>query len=176
MNIKKRNNCKKADTGGRIFKGMYKNYHVIPLQLGDILINSLESTIKNTVTFCNTVCIHHIFRGVFIFANFASPVLFANLTIRENIYLRSRSMNATCVHNTLVVQYTVHVQGRIANFAFWKWVNDKYWFLRPFALLLDREFNHLRKCLEAPIREKWDLQNIWRIQYLKMSGPICQYV
>ena len=40
-------------------------------------------------------------------------------------------MNATCVRNTLVVQYTVHVQGRIANFAFWKWVNDKYWFLRP---------------------------------------------
>ena len=35
------------------------------------------------------------------------------------------------VYTILVVQYTVHVQGRIANFAFWKWVNDKYWFLRP---------------------------------------------
>ena len=29
------------------------------------------------------------------------------------------------VYAILVVQYTVHVQGRIANFAFWKW------FLRP---------------------------------------------
>ena len=34
-------------------------------------------------------CIRHIFCGVFIFANFASRVLFANLTTRENIYLRS---------------------------------------------------------------------------------------
>ena len=60
-------------------------------------------------------CIRHIFRGVFIFA---SRVLVANLTTRENIYLRSGRMNATCV------------------------------------LLLDREFNHSRKCLEVPIREK----------------------
>ena len=35
------------------------------------------------------------------------------------------------VYAILVVQYTLHVQGRIANFVFWKWVNDKYWFLRP---------------------------------------------
>ena len=47
-------------------------------------------------------CIRHIFRGVFIFANFASRVLFANLSTRENIYLRSRRMNATCVRNTLL--------------------------------------------------------------------------
>ena len=33
------------------------------------------------------------------------------------------------------------------------------------ALLLDREFNHSQKCLEVPIREKLDSQNIWRIQY-----------
>ena len=33
------------------------------------------------------------------------------------------------------------------------------------ALLLDCEFNHSRKCLEVPIREKFDSQNIWRIQY-----------
>ena len=44
-------------------------------------------------------CIRHIFRGVFIFANFASRVLVANLTTRENIYLRSGRMNATCVRN-----------------------------------------------------------------------------
>ena len=69
-------------------------------------------------------CIRHIFRGVFIFANFASRVLVANLTTRENIYLRSGRMNATCV------------------------------------LLLDREFNHSRKCLEVPIREKLDSRNI----------------
>ena len=44
-------------------------------------------------------CIRRIFRGVFIFANFASRVLVANLTTRENIYLRSARMNATCVRN-----------------------------------------------------------------------------
>ena len=49
-----------------------------------------------------TYCIRHIFRGVFIFVNFASRVLFANLSTRENIYLRSRRMNATCVRNTLL--------------------------------------------------------------------------
>ena len=47
-------------------------------------------------------CIRHIFRGGFIFANFASLVLFANLSTHENIYLRSRRMNATCVRNTLL--------------------------------------------------------------------------
>ena len=64
------------------------------------------------------------FAGVLFFANFASRVLVANLTTRENIYLRSGRMNATCV------------------------------------LLLDREFNHSRKCLEVPIREKLDSRNI----------------
>ena len=34
--------------------------------------------------------------------------------------------------------------------------------------LLDREFNHSRKCLEVPIREKLDSRNIWRIQYTPM--------
>ena len=33
------------------------------------------------------------------------------------------------------------------------------------ALLLDREFNHLRKCLEVPIHKKLDSQNKWHIQY-----------
>ena len=33
------------------------------------------------------------------------------------------------------------------------------------VLLLDREFNHSRKCLEVPICEKLDSQNIWHIQY-----------
>ena len=33
------------------------------------------------------------------------------------------------------------------------------------ALLLDREFNYSQKCLEVPIREKLDSQNICRIQY-----------
>ena len=57
-------------------------------------------------------CIRHIFRGGFIFANFASPVLFANLTTRKNIYLRPQHEcdpgNATCVGTQ--VQYTVHMQ------------------------------------------------------------------
>ena len=35
-----------------------------------------------------------------------------------------------------------------------------------YIALLDREFNHLRKCLKFPIREKLDSQNIWRIQYI----------
>ena len=34
-----------------------------------------------------------------------------------------------------------------------------------YIALLDREFNHSRKCLKVPIREKLDSRNIWRIQY-----------
>ena len=67
-----------------------------------------------------------------------------------------------CMYAILVVQYTMHVQ-----------MSEWYWFLRPpsmIALLLDREFNHSRKCLEVPIREKLDSRNIWRIQYLKSIG------
>ena len=33
-----------------------------------------------------------------------------------------------------------------------------------YIALLDREFNHSRKCLKVPIREKLDSRNIWRIQ------------
>ena len=47
-------------------------------------------------------------------------------------------------------------------------MSEWYWFFRPpsiIALLLDREFNHSRKCLAVPIHEKLDSQNIWRIQY-----------
>ena len=122
---------------------------------------------KYAVEVCEVVlyCIHHIFHGGFIFANFASRVLCANLTTRKKIYLWSRRMNATCVRNT-VVQYTVHVQGTgMANFASWRWVYEKYLISASIALLLNHEFNHPRKCLEVPIREKLDLQNIWRIQY-----------
>ena len=36
---------------------------------------------------------------------------------------------------------------------------------RLIALLLDREFNRSRKCLEVPIRKKLDSRNIRRIQY-----------
>ena len=84
-------------------------------------------------------------------------------TTRKNIYLRSRRMNATCVHNT---SSTVHVQGRIANFAL---SSKNEWMILIFpsiALLLDREFNHSQKCLEVPIPEKLDSRNIWCIQYL----------
>ena len=38
-----------------------------------------------------------------------------------------------------------------------------------YIALLDREFNHSRKCLRVPIREKLDSQNIWRIQYSVLS-------
>ena len=111
-------------------------------------------------------CIRHIFREGFIFANFASRVLFANLTTHKNMYLWSRRKKATCVRNTsstvpefcsmykVCVQYTVHVQNE--------------WMILislSIALLLDREFNHSRKCLEVPICEKFDSRNIWRIQY-----------
>ena len=34
-----------------------------------------------------------------------------------------------------------------------------------YIALLDREFNHSRKCLKVPIREKLDSRNIWHIQY-----------
>ena len=33
-----------------------------------------------------------------------------------------------------------------------------------YIALLDREFNHSRKCLKFPIRKKLDSRNIWRIQ------------
>ena len=66
-----------------------------------------------------------------------------------------------CIRNT---NSTVH--SARANEC--KMKSEWYWFLRPpsmIALLLDREFNHSRKCLEVPIRKKLDSQNIWRIQY-----------
>ena len=45
-------------------------------------------------------CIRHIFCGGFILANFASRVLFANLTTRENIYLLSGPVyECDCVRN-----------------------------------------------------------------------------
>ena len=34
-----------------------------------------------------------------------------------------------------------------------------------YIALVDREFNHSRKCLKVPIHEKLDSRNIWRIQY-----------
>ena len=68
------------------------------------------------------------------------------------------------VYAILVVQYSVHVQGRISNFCLLK-MSDMILISPSTALLLDRESNHLRKCLEVPIREKLDSQNIWRIQY-----------
>ena len=43
------------------------------------------------------------------------------------------------------------------------------------ALLLNHEFNHLRKCLEVPIREILDSQNIWRIQYPR-SVSLYRYI
>ena len=36
-----------------------------------------------------------------------------------------------------------------------------------YIALLDREFNHSRKCLKVPIHEKLDSRNIWRIQYME---------
>ena len=53
----------------------------------------------------------------------------------------------------LVVKYTVHVQ-----------MSEWYWFLRPpsmSALLLDHKFNHSRKCLEVPNREKYGVYSSW---------------
>ena len=41
---------------------------------------------------------------------------------------------------------------------------NKFTVLSMIAFLLDREFNHSRKCLEVQIREKLDSRNIWRIQ------------
>ena len=81
----------------------------------------------------NDYCIRHIFRGVFIFANFASRVL-----IREFINTRKYLPPIPTHECDLCTQYIA---------------------------LLDHEFNHSRKCLKVPIREKLDLRNIWRIQY-----------
>ena len=41
-----------------------------------------------------------------------------------------------------------------------------------YIALLDREFNHSRKCLKVPIREKLDSRNIWRIQYIHVHTHI----
>ena len=42
-----------------------------------------------------------------------------------------------------------------------------------YIALLDREFNHSRKCLKVPIREKLDSRNIWRIQYTHNTQHWC---
>ena len=42
-----------------------------------------------------------------------------------------------------------------------------------YIALLDREFNHSRKCLKVPIREKLDSRNIWRIQYSCINLFVC---
>ena len=64
------------------------------------------------------------------------------------------------VYTILVVQYTVHVQGRIANFAFWKWVNDKYWFLRP---LLSSSIANLTS--RENVLKSWIAKNLTREIY-----------
>ena len=61
----------------------------------------------------------------------------------------------------ILVPYTVHVQGRIANFATNEWMI----LISLSIALLNCEFNHSRKCLEVLIRKNFDSQNIWRIQY-----------
>ena len=52
---------------------------------------------------------------------------------------------------------------------------NKFTVLSMIALLLDREFNHSRKCLEVQIREKLDSRNIWRIQYSVVHTSRCHY-
>ena len=76
-------------------------------------------------------CIRLIFRGGFIFVNFTSRVLFANLTTRENIYLRSRRMNATCVHNTSSTVHSAYMckAGSLILPQVLK-MSEWYWFLR----------------------------------------------
>ena len=56
-------------------------------------------------------CIRHIFREGFIFANFASRVLLANSTTRENKFTSDPDARMLFVYTQLlVVQYIVHVQ------------------------------------------------------------------
>ena len=90
-------------------------------------------------------CIRHIFRRGFIFANFASRMLFPNLTTREKFTSNPDPGNSTCVRNTSSTAHSAR-----AN----EWM-ILIWVISPsLALLLDREFNHRRKCLQVPIREK----------------------
>ena len=52
-----------------------------------------------------------------------------------------------------LLQYKVHVQGRIANFALSS-KNELMILISPsIVLLLDHEFNHSRKCLEVQTRK-----------------------
>ena len=50
--------------------------------------------------------------------NFASWVLVANLTTRENIYLRSRRINATCIRNTSSTVHSARARQDLANISF----------------------------------------------------------
>ena len=68
------------------------------------------------------------------------------------------------VYAILVVQYTVHVQGRMISLIL---PSENEWAIlrSPSIVLLDHKFNHSRKCREVPIREILDSRNIWRMQY-----------
>ena len=44
------------------------------------------------------------------------------------------------------------------------------------ALLLDREFNHSRKCLEVPIRKKLDWRNIYGVYSITLYPVFLQKI
>ena len=106
-------------------------------------------------------CVYAIyFAGGFIFTNFASWVLFENLTTRKIFTSnQARTHECDCVRNTSSTVHSAHAR------------EDRYFCLLKMSdcSLLDRKFNYSRKCLEVPIREKLDSRNIWRIQYTNLS-------
>ena len=114
-------------------------------------------------------CICHIFcAGLFSRVRCYSRIQRHAQIFASNPDAWMRLVYAILVH---VVQYTVHVQGRIANFAFWKWVNDKYWFLRPLlsssiANLTTRENVLKSRFAKNLTREIWHIHCTLQLHYV----------
>ena len=94
------------------------------------ILTAVQSS--NTFEVDMTYCIRHIFRE--------SGATRKINNARNNIYmyLRSRRMNATCIH----IQCTCMAHDTTSLIL-----------TSPFIALFDREFNHSRKCLKVLIRE-----------------------
>ena len=117
--------------------------------VGTFRVFSHESRFEIAMKNCKNFAIlytPYISRGFYFHEFRASRVLFANSQhTKISLPPIPTQQCDLSVRNTRIVQYTVHVQ-----------MSDWYWFLRPpsmIALLLDREFNHSRKCVEGLIRE-----------------------
>ena len=118
----------------------------VPVENGLIQVYMYHLDFRERDCIVVYVFIHHMSRG-FYFREFCElgAIREFNNTRKYLPPIRPDAWMWLCIHAT---QY-LHVQGKIATFAFWKWV---------IAPLLNGKFNHSRKCLEVPIRKiQWNL-------------------